>query len=116
MVLFIFVGSVMILLTTEQYEFVFNKKLGIRIPHLTKEWDEYSLEEQKDIIHQWENERAKIPDRVKEIENEIEELQDLMFKIEFDEYVKVHKEIVEMSSAINDLNIWYRTEGELTTD
>ena len=99
-----------------QYEFIFDKRLGIKIPSLKKEWDDYTELEQLEIIHLWELERAKIPDKVKNMENKIENLQDLIFDIDFDDYLKIHEQIVDLSSAINDLNIWYRTSGELNKE
>lgn len=96
------------------YSFDFVPKLGIHVPTFHLDWDEYSIKEQLDIIHQWEKERAKIPDRIKEIEVKIGELQDKMFEMEFDEYCVIHDDIINMASAINDLNIWFRIEGELS--
>lgn len=94
--------------------FNLDKKLGIKIPHFEKDWDVYTMEEQLNIIRLWEHERAKIPDRIKEIEHEIIEKQELMYDMDFDEYCNLHKEIVDMASAINDLNIWFRTDGHIT--
>ncbi len=95
-------------------KFKFDEKLGINIPIFEKEWEEFSVQEQLKIIQVWEKERASIPDRIKELEKKIDQLQELMYEIEFNEFIKIHEEIVDMASAINSLNIWYRTEGELT--
>lgn len=100
--------------SNQKYRFLHNERLGIRIPQFDLDWDEYNQQEQISIIREWEKERARIPDRIKDIELKIEEMQDLMFEIEFEEYIKIHEQIVDMASAINDLNIWYRTEGEIT--
>lgn len=99
----------------DNFKFVHDKRLGISIPHFDKDWDEYTVEEQHKIIDQWEKERAKIPDRVKELEQEIISKQDSMFDMSFEDYIEVHKEIVDLSSAINDLNIWFRTHGEISS-
>lgn len=100
----------------KDYEFRYIERLGIKIPFFNRDWDELDKQTQLEVIRQWETERAKIPDRIKDIENEIIRLQDKMFEIEFEEYYEIHKDIVDMSSAINDLNIWFRTDGEVTKD
>ncbi len=103
-------------MVADSFQFVFDKRLGISVPHFDKDWEDYTFEEQHKIIDLWEKERAKIPDRVKEIEQEILDKQEMMFKMSFEDYVELHKEIVDMSSAINDLNIWFRTHGEISNE
>ncbi|KXG43596.1 hypothetical protein [Tepidibacillus decaturensis] len=95
-------------------KFVYDFRLGINIPQFDKDWEEYSTLEQSYIIDRWEQERAKIPDRIKLVEKEIMEKQELMFEMSFEEYCKVHEEIVDKASVINELNIWFRTQGEVT--
>jgi len=94
--------------------FTFNSKLGIMVPSFTKDWEEYNREEQIYVIQEWEIERSKIPDRIKQIEAKILETQEKMFEMTFEEYCEVHEKIVEMAGAINDLNILFRTQGDLT--
>ncbi|MFV9510642.1 hypothetical protein [Tepidibacillus sp. LV47] len=98
----------------KKVQFVYNDRLGIHIPDFQVDWEDLSLDEQVAVIDRWERERAKIPDRIKELEEEILRKQDIMFQIPFEEYVEVHKEIIDLSSAINDLNIWFRTHGQIT--
>ncbi|WP_339062829.1 hypothetical protein [Tepidibacillus marianensis] len=98
----------------KKVQFIYDDRLGIHIPDFKVDWVDLSLIEQMQVIDQWEKQRSKIPDRVKELEEKIMEKQDKMFEIPFEEYVELHKEIIDMSSAINDLNIWFRTHGQFT--
>ncbi|OEF99050.1 hypothetical protein BHF71_02370 [Vulcanibacillus modesticaldus] len=97
-----------------EYFFVFDERLGIKTPILKKEWDGYTEQEQLDIIKIWEQERAKIPNQIKIMEQMIIEKQNLMFDIDYEEYCEIHKKIIELASIINDLNILFRTEAYLT--
>jgi len=98
----------------KNYCFIADHRLGINIPVFQKAWEGYSEKEQEEIIQLWERERAKIPDRIKKIEQEISEKQNVMLHLSFEAYCELHKKIVDMASIINDLNIWYRTEGTIT--
>ena len=98
----------------KKVQFIYDERLGIHVPDFLVDWEELSLEEQLSVIDQWEKERSKIPDRVKDLENEIMEKQDKMFEIPFEDYIEIHKEIIDLSSAINDLNIWFRTHGQVS--
>ncbi|TCS84187.1 hypothetical protein [Tepidibacillus fermentans] len=100
----------------KKVQFIYDDRLGIHIPDFRVDWEDLSLNEQLKVIDRWEKERAKIPDRIKELEEEIMKKQDEMFEIPFEEFVEVHKEIVDLSSAINDLNIWFRTHGHVTEE
>jgi len=100
----------------KKVQFVYDDRLGIHIPDFKVDWEELSPVEQMQVIDQWEKQRAKIPDRVKKLEEKIMEKQDKMFEIPFEEYVEIHKDIIDMSSAINDLNIWFRTHGQVTDE
>ena len=96
------------------YRFIFNSRLGIHVPEFDQEWESYSVKDQSDIIQRWDQERAKIPDQIRKLEHEIIRKQDAMFEMSFEEYLIVHRQIVDLASRINDLNIWYRTEGHIT--
>ncbi|MCF6092997.1 hypothetical protein L1765_03180 [Microaerobacter geothermalis] len=94
-------------------EFVYDKRLGISLPVLHVEWEELSREEQQSIIHQWEEIRGKIPDRILELEKQIKEKQELLATEEhFESSCRLNCEISELASIINDLNIWFRTTQE----
>ncbi len=51
--------------------FIEDKRLGIRLPHLDKPWEDYSPNEQEAILLEWETIRGLIPDRIAELEREI---------------------------------------------
>lgn len=99
--------------TIEKYKFVFDPKLGIKIPHFQIDWEHFTQDEQTEIISLWEQERAKIPERIKQLEQEIHDLHRSMEDMDFAQYCEMHKEVISLASAINDLNIWYRTEAEI---
>lgn len=101
-------------MSADKHKFKFDERLGISLPFFEGEWESLSNLEQIKIINQWEKERAKIPDRIKELEQKILDMQETMFDMSFEEYCEIHKEIVSLSSTINDLNIWFRTHGEVT--
>ncbi|GAA0333102.1 hypothetical protein GCM10008967_24780 [Bacillus carboniphilus] len=95
--------------------FKFDKRLGIDIPHLDKNWHQYAPHIQEDIIMHWEQTKGKIPDRIKSLEVCIDEKQNQLS--EEDDFMKsclLNEEISELASIINDLWIWYRTEGAVT--
>lgn len=75
----------------------------------------YSSEEQEVILLEWERIRGTIPDRIGELDVEIERLQDeLAGEDNFDRSCKINHEISERASEINDLWLWYRTNPEKT--
>jgi hypothetical protein len=95
--------------------FVYNSRLRIHLPHLTKEWRAYSSQEQESVLLEWERIRGAIPDRIQEIEVEIEQLQgELAQEEDFDKSCRINGEISDRASQINDLWIWYRTNPEKT--
>ncbi len=95
--------------------FVYNSRLRIHLPYLTNEWHAYSSQEQESVLLEWERVRGAIPDRIHEIEVEIEQLQGELSQEEgFDKSCRINGEISERASQINDLWIWYRTNPEKT--
>ncbi|WP_044339421.1 hypothetical protein [Rossellomorea aquimaris] len=95
--------------------FSYNSRLGIYLPRFLKEWHSYSSEEQELILLEWERVRGMIPDRIQEIEVEIERLQaELAQEDNFERSCMINGEISERASEINDLWIWYRTNPEKT--
>jgi hypothetical protein len=101
-------------MTTEMsYKFNHNQRLGISIPELNKEWDEYSAKEQEQILVEWEEYRSDIPGRIKEIERVIEKRQlELNIEENFPRSCELNSEISELASTINDLNIWFRIQQD----
>ncbi|MCA1056909.1 hypothetical protein LCM10_18240 [Rossellomorea aquimaris] len=99
--------------TTNRY-FTFDNRLKIDLPRLEKDWSFYSSGVREAILFDWERIRGQIPDRIAEIETEIEELQDALGREEdFEESFRLNHEISERASEINDLWLWYRTRPDL---
>lgn len=89
--------------------FHFNDRLGILLPYLEKEWEEYTVETQQHILFHWEKIRGHIPDRIAEIETIINDKQEqLGNELDFVRSCELNNEISDCASIINDLWIWYR--------
>lgn len=95
--------------------FHFDERLGISVPTLTGDWHAYSTTEQDQILLLWEHIRGIIPDRIGELEIQINTMQDqLSIEEDFECSCKLNFEISELASVINDLWIWYRTQEEIS--
>lgn len=91
------------------YKFQYDKRLRISIPVLCKNWSEYPENIQAEILLQWERERGRIPERIRELEKIIREKQTLLnHEEDFEKSCQLNAEIAELASIINDLWIWYR--------
>ncbi|ANB57726.1 hypothetical protein GFC29_2042 [Anoxybacillus sp. B7M1] len=89
--------------------FIHDQRLGISLPSLDKEWEEYSEKEQHEILLEWEKIRGTIPDRIAELEQIINHKQEqLSDENNFTRSCQLNFEIAELASVINDLWIWYR--------
>nr|WP_255298370.1 hypothetical protein [Brevibacillus dissolubilis] len=99
-----------------RYEFTLDERLGIRIPLLHHEWEEYTGEERSAILLEWEEIRARIPDRIIALEKVINHRQAALYEEEdFIRSCELNQEIAELASTINDLNIWFRVEQDYDT-
>lgn len=97
--------------------FEWNKRLGISLPALEMEWDQYSKEAQQQILLKWEKIRGKIPDRIKDLEQEINEKQaQLNDEMDFERSCLLNSQIAELASIINDLWLWYRMNQHVSHD
>jgi hypothetical protein len=95
--------------------FQFDVRLGIPIPHLVEEWDQYNKETREAILFQWEKIRGAIPDRIAKIETEINSKQNqLSNESDFKKSCQLNSEIADLASVINDLWLWYRTNQDLS--
>ncbi|AGT33099.1 hypothetical protein M493_14300 [Geobacillus genomosp. 3] len=95
--------------------FIDDKRLGIRLPHLDKPWDDYSADEQEAILLEWEAIRGLIPDRIAALERKIDEKQDeLGRETDFERSCQLNAEVAELASIINDLWIWYRVSPHVS--
>jgi hypothetical protein len=98
------------------YQFEFDQRLGISLPVLDKEWNQYTTKEQTQILYEWEDHRSDIPARIKQIEKIIEQkLHELNNEDNFVRSCELNSEISQLASAINDLNIWFRIQEETNT-
>jgi len=99
-----------------RYTFVHNERLGIRLPVLHHDWTEYTPEERSAILLEWEEIRARIPDRIIQLEAVINRKQAQLSEEEnFQRSCELNHEIHELASIINDLNIWFRVEQDYET-
>jgi hypothetical protein len=96
--------------------FSFDDRLGIQLPDLTLELADYSIESQEEILLYWEQVRGSIPDRIGELENQINQKQALLSnESNFPRSCQLNTEIAELASIINDLWLWYRANEVLST-
>lgn len=94
--------------------FRWNDRLRIHIPALTQDWEHYSLEERTAIIARWEPIRGSIPERIKEFEVIINEIQsELDEEDSFELCCELTYEFADFASRINDLQIWYRNDQDV---
>jgi hypothetical protein len=95
--------------------FSFDHRLGIFLPNLTEEWDQYNKETQQLILFYWEQIRGSIPDRIFELEEIINKKQaQLSDESNFPRSCKLNSEIATLASIINDLWLWYRVDQNLS--
>ncbi|MEH7482553.1 hypothetical protein V7157_16155 [Neobacillus drentensis] len=96
--------------------FSFDERLGIQLPDLTMELADYSIETQEEILLYWEQVRGSIPDRIGELEIQINQKQALLSnESNFPRSCQLNTEIAELASIINDLWLWYRANEVLST-
>ncbi|MFC7373378.1 hypothetical protein ACFQPF_17195 [Fictibacillus iocasae] len=89
-----------------------DQRLGITIPVLQQEWENYSPDAQEAILLEWEAVRGIIPDRIKEIEGYIDTMQmQLNTEENFQVSCDLNDKIADLASVINDLWLWFRYNG-----
>ncbi|WP_227936600.1 hypothetical protein [Alkalihalobacillus deserti] len=97
-------------------EFIYDSRLCLSLPSLHGSWKELNEKSQEQILAKWESIRGTIPDRIKEIEEEIETVHEQLTREEdFERSCELNLEMAELASAINDLWIWFRLTPSLTT-
>jgi hypothetical protein len=100
-----------------EYEFLYNERLGISIPTLYKNWKEFSIDTQNDILFRWEKIRGNIPERIAEREIIINSKQaQLNEEEDFEISCKLNYEIADVASSINDLWLYYRLNQSVAED
>jgi hypothetical protein len=96
--------------------FLYDERLGIELPSLALEWEDYDKQTQQAILLYWEKIRGRIPDRIADLERFINEKQAcLEEEMDFKKSCQLNSEIAELASIINDLWIWYRINQDVTT-
>ncbi|MFL6558689.1 MAG: hypothetical protein ACJ8MO_21545 [Bacillus sp. (in: firmicutes)] len=99
----------------EEY-FSFDQRLGIQLPELSLEWEQYRIETQQKILLYWEQVRGSIPDRISDLENQINQKQVLLSnESNFPRSCQLNTEIADLASIINDLWLWYRANEVLSS-
>ncbi len=97
------------------YDFVMDERLGIMLPELQLDWEDYSEEDRADILLRWEEIRGTIPDRIKALERIIIVKQEqLNLEDNFAVSCRLNSEIAELASTINDLHLWFRVNQDIT--
>lgn len=97
------------------YSFQNDDRLGIKLPILDQSWNQYTLQAKEAILSEWEMIRGKIPDRIKELEDDINAKQEQLNTEEnFERSCQLNSEIAELASVINDLWIWYRMNNDIS--
>ena len=95
--------------------FSFDQRLGILLPNLLAAWEDYPVETQQTILLQWEKIRGSIPDRIADLEKNINQKQaELSNEGNFLRSCQLNSEISELASIINDLWIWYRADQTIS--
>ncbi|TBL81289.1 hypothetical protein [Paenibacillus thalictri] len=96
------------------YGFVLDERLGIPLPELHLEWEEYAEAERSAILLRWEEIRGTIPDRIMAIERVIVVKQSqLSMEENFALSCQLNSEIAELASTINELHIWFRINQDI---
>ncbi|MFS0554184.1 hypothetical protein [Brevibacillus sp. 179-C9.3 HS] len=99
-----------------RYQFIRDERLGIRLPQLQLDWEDYSNTERADILLEWEEIRATIPDQIHRVEKVIiEKTKQMSEEDNFMRSCELNSEIHELASVINDLNIWFRVQQDHDT-
>jgi hypothetical protein len=96
--------------------FNYDSRLRLSLPVIQASWTELDRDSQEMVLTRWETIRGTIPDRVKEIEQQIELVHNqLTLEEDFERSCELNLEMAELASIINDLWIWFRTTPSLTT-
>lgn len=97
-----------------EHHFQYDERLGVSLPRLEQEWRSFTSQEQGLIIELWQQQRAKIPERIYAMEQSIKEQQQLLQEEEnFQRSCEINREIAKLASIIHDLQILFREDPEL---
>ncbi|MDQ0231038.1 hypothetical protein [Metabacillus malikii] len=91
--------------------FQYDSRLMIKLPKPNIPWESLNHQTKEQIMAKWESIRGNIPDRIAEIEKQIEQKQEeLNNEDNFDYSCQLTEEIANLASKINDLWLWFRSE------
>ncbi|PEL12548.1 hypothetical protein [Bacillus sp. AFS017336] len=97
--------------------FSYDERLGIFLPSLKLDWEDYSFDQQQMILTEWEYIRGEIPDLIKRLEFSINDKQEkLNHESDFVLSCKLNSDIADLASIINDLWIWFRSNQQMSND
>ncbi|MBP1989269.1 hypothetical protein [Paenibacillus eucommiae] len=97
-----------------RYFFQLDERLGIELPVMKHQWEEYSLHERADILFRWEQIRGRIPDRIHKLEAAIRSKQSQLDREDdFPASCQLNSDIADLASTINDLHLWFRVNQEV---
>ncbi|UUZ93868.1 hypothetical protein LJK87_04035 [Paenibacillus sp. P25] len=97
------------------YAFELDERLGIPLPRLAKDFDDFTEREQSEILLRWEEIRGTIPDRIKQLERIIIAKQEqLNVEENFKLSCRLNSEIAELAGTINELHLWFRVNQDIT--
>lgn len=98
-----------------KFEFIHDERLGIPLPVLHEDWEALTERERSELLHDWEQIRGRIPDRIFQLERSIIEKQNrLNAEDDFPASCRLNTEISELASCINDLHLWFRANQDVS--
>lgn len=96
--------------------FQHDERLSIPLPSFPQPFEEMAPTDQEVVIATWESIRARIPDRIQELEETIQgHLESISETEDWDQIIAWFDEISDMASRIAELNTWKRVDPGLTT-
>lgn len=93
-----------------------DERLSIPLPAFPQPFEEMAPTDQETVIATWESIRARIPDRIQELEQTIRGHLDCISETEdWEHIISCFDEISDMASRIAELNTWSRIDPQLST-
>lgn len=94
-----------------------DERLSIPLPSFPQPFEEMAPTEQESVIVTWESIRARIPDRIQELEKMIEfHLENIRETEDWEQIILWFDEISDIASRIAELNTWQRVDPGLATE
>ncbi|QSO46183.1 hypothetical protein [Alicyclobacillus mengziensis] len=93
-----------------------NDRLCIPLPVFPQPFEEMAPTDQENIIAAWESIRARIPDRILELEQKIQgHLESISQTDDWEQIIASFNQISDIASRIAELNTWQRVDPHVTT-